>query len=119
MLIRVAADARSDDQIDYGRHLLPVSLLVLAVLSLHILDELANQCVHLLLEVAGKFLHKFHALATSRLRITLLQVTLDILSRLVFVLLHVLLSHRNVRHDQHLEEHLQVLSDEYLVVWQG
>lgn len=67
VLVSVAAYARRDDQVDYRRHLLPVGLLVLHVLSLHLMDKLANKRVHLLFEVAGKFLHKLHALATSRL----------------------------------------------------
>lgn len=39
MLVCVAADARSDDQVDHCRHLLPVCLLVLRVICMHLSNQ--------------------------------------------------------------------------------
>lgn len=68
---------------------------------------------------ARKLLNKFHAVAASCFRITLFQVVFYVLGRLIFVLLGVLLRHGNVWNDEHLEEGLQVLSDELFVTRKG
>ena len=99
MLVRVAADARCDDQVDDGRLLLPVLLLVGSVLLVHGIDEVLYEGADLLFEELGELRDELHTVATSRLRVRLLQVVLDILSRLTFVLLQVLLRDGDVGKD--------------------
>mmetsp|Transcript_20575 Transcript_20575/g.27792 ORF Transcript_20575/g.27792 Transcript_20575/m.27792 type:complete len:88 (+) Transcript_20575:151-414(+) len=86
MLVRVAANARCDDQIDDRDHFLPVSLLVGDVLCLHGCDEAADQAADLLFESCGQLGHEFHTDAAPGLRIGLLQVILNVLGWLALVL---------------------------------
>lgn len=78
---------------------MPVSLLVRSVLCVHRSHYLNNQLAYFLFKEAGELAHKLHAVSTSRLRIRLFKVILDVLCRLKFVLLQVLLCHGNVWDD--------------------
>jgi len=99
MSICVAADTSRDNQVNESRHLLPMSLLIRSVLLMHGSHDLYDELTDFLFKEAGELADKFHAVSTSRLRIRLLKVILDVLSRLIFVLFQVLLCHGNVWDD--------------------
>lgn len=79
MLVGVATDTRSDDQVNNGDHLQPVLLLIAYVLCLHRGDELADKSADLLLKHSRQLCHKLHAHAPSCLSIRLFQIILDVL----------------------------------------
>ena len=100
VLVSVAADTCCDDQIDYGCHLLPVSLLVLLILLLQILNLLPDNRGHIVSKMTRKLLYKLHAVSASRLCVRLFQIVLDVLGWFAFVVLLVLLSNLDVGHNQ-------------------
>jgi hypothetical protein len=119
VLVSVAVDARSDNQVDHCGHLLPVCLLVFNVLLLHRLNERANERAHLCLEIAGELADKFHAVTAACLCIALLKIVFDVLRWLELILFQVLLGNGDVGHYQHLEEDFKILLDELSVGGHG
>ena len=99
MLVSVAGDAGRNNQVDDGSHLLPVCLFVLGVLLLHRGNKLANERGHFLLKIAGQFCDKLHAVTSACLLIAFLQIIFDVLVRLTFILVDILLSDGDVRDD--------------------
>lgn len=116
MVVGVASDARSDDQVEHGHLVDPVLLSVLGVLLGEDAELLIDELRHLVLEALRKLLHKLHALTPTGFGVTFFQVIFDVDVRLVLILVHVLLCERNVRQDQSSEDRLKVLPHEILVV---
>ena len=58
-------------------------------------------------------------MTSACLSITLLKIVLDVDMRLEFIVLHVLLSDRNIGQNEHLKQALQVALDEVTVGWKS